>query len=95
MKTINALIASSVLLMASSVMADQVAIPAGQQGGDNQSVPKPRTGMSMDQVSSQYGSPNQQVSAVGEPPISRWIYNAYTVYFENSHVIHSVTHPNN
>ncbi len=94
MKTIKALIASSVLL-ATPVLADQVAVPAGQQGGANQSVPKPRSGMSMDQVQAEFGSPNQQVPAVGEPPISRWVYGAYTVYFENSHVIHSVAHPSN
>lgn len=94
MKTIQALIAST-LLLATQVMADQMAVPAGQQGGNSQSVPKPQSGMSMNQVQSQYGTPNQQMPSVGEPPISRWIYDAYTVYFEHNHVIHSVTHPVN
>lgn len=94
MKTIKALIASTVLLT-TPVLADQVAVPVGQQGGNNQAVAKPRSGMSMQQVEAEYGTPNQQVPSVGEPPISRWIYDAYTVYFENYQVIHSVTHPVN
>jgi hypothetical protein len=30
------------------------------------------------------------VPAVGEPPISRWEYTGYTVYFEHDLVLHSV-----
>jgi hypothetical protein len=78
--------------LSSLTLAEDVAVPAGQQGAD-QNVPRPKTGLSMDQVSSKFGEPNQKVAAVGAPPISRWIYNAYTVYFENDKVIHSVLHP--
>jgi hypothetical protein len=56
----------------------------------------PRNGQSMDQVRQQFGEPALQVPAVGEPPISRWEYNGYTVYFENDLVLHSVIqHANN
>lgn len=75
------------------VLAEDVAIPAGQQGADR-NVPRPKTGLSMAQVSSRFGEPDQKIAAVGNPPISRWVYSAYTVYFENDKVIHSVLHPN-
>jgi hypothetical protein len=29
---------------------------------------------------------------VGDPPITRWVYDRFTVYFENDRVIHSVVH---
>ena len=50
----------------------------------------PRNGLSMAQVRQQFGEPAQEVPAVGEPPISRWEYTGYTVYFENDLVLHSV-----
>ena len=91
MKTLKMVLSCATLLFAGSALAAQVAVPVGQQGGANSAVPKPRSGLSMDQVSARYGDPIQRVAAVGEPPITRWIYSAYTVYFENNHVIHSVT----
>jgi hypothetical protein len=50
----------------------------------------PRNGLSMAQVRQQFGEPAQEVPAVGEPPISRWEYTGYTVYFEHDLVLHSV-----
>ena len=50
----------------------------------------PRNGLSMAQVRQQFGDPAQEVPAVGEPPISRWEYDSYTVYFEHDLVLHSV-----
>ena len=54
------------------------------------SVAGPARGMSMAQVESRFGEPSQRVGAVGEPPISRWVYPQFVVYFEHSHVIHAV-----
>jgi hypothetical protein len=50
----------------------------------------PTRGMSMEQVSSKFGSPTSKVPAVGTPPISRWEYPGFVVYFEADHVIHAV-----
>ncbi len=50
----------------------------------------PARGMSMNKVESVYGSPSVRHQAVGDPPISRWEYSNFVVYFEYSHVIHSV-----
>jgi len=53
-------------------------------------VATPTRGMTMDQVSSKFGDPASKVPAVGNPPISRWEYPGFIVYFERDHVIHSV-----
>ena len=52
----------------------------------------PERGMNMDQVESSFGAPNERIGAVGEPPIARWVYGQYTVYFEHQLVLHSVVH---
>jgi hypothetical protein len=50
----------------------------------------PTRGSSMAQVERQFGEPTQRYGAVGEPPITRWVYPQFVVYFEHSHVIHAV-----
>ena len=53
-------------------------------------VATPTRGMTMEQVASKFGAPATKVPAVGKPPISRWEYPGFIVYFEHTHVIHSV-----
>ena len=53
-------------------------------------VATPARGMTMDQVATKFGAPVTKVPAVGQPPISRWQYPGFVVYFEHEHVIHSV-----
>lgn len=50
----------------------------------------PQRGSSMNQVTSQYGAPKTKHAAVGKPPITRWDYPAFSVYFEYTHVIDAV-----
>ncbi len=50
----------------------------------------PSRGMSMEQVAAKFGEPATKVPAVGKPPISRWEYPGFIVYFEHEHVIHAV-----
>ena len=50
----------------------------------------PRRGMTQDKVQNELGRPLEIVPAIGEPPISRWVYNDRVVYFEYSSVIHVV-----
>jgi hypothetical protein len=55
----------------------------------------PARGMSMDQVEKKYGAPLRKLSPRGgdsahHPTINRWEYANFIVYFEKSHVIHSV-----
>jgi hypothetical protein len=53
-------------------------------------VATPTRGMSMDQVAAKFGAPVTKVPAVGRPPIERWEYPGFVVYFEYVHVIHAV-----
>ena len=50
----------------------------------------PRAGASMAAVEAQYGAPEAKHAAVGKPPITRWNYPAFTVYFEYDHVVNAV-----
>ena len=55
----------------------------------------PKRGASMAQVEAQFGAPQQKFDAVGggssaTPPITRWQYEQFTVYFENTHVVNAV-----
>ncbi len=55
----------------------------------------PRRGELMTQVERRFGAPKAKHAAVGgasavQPPITRWDYPDFSVYFENSHVVNSV-----
>ncbi len=50
----------------------------------------PRNNMNQVAVRNEFGDPQEQLPAVGEPPISRWHYSDYIVYFERDRVIISV-----
>jgi len=50
----------------------------------------PLRGSTMKQVREQLGEPMQIESAVGKPPITRWHYPQFTVYFEQHFVLHAV-----
>jgi len=52
---------------------------------------KPTRGMTQDSVRASYGNPQSTTSPVGDPPISRWEYAGFVVFFEYDRVIHSVT----
>lgn len=50
----------------------------------------PGRGQTMAQVERQQGAPTQRFAAVGQPPITRWVYPSMIVYFEYDHVVHTV-----
>ncbi|MEO0997462.1 MAG: hypothetical protein AAFX58_08085 [Pseudomonadota bacterium] len=62
----------------------QAQTPAGY--ADN----RPERGMTMKAVERSFGAPETRRSAVGDPPITRWVYPGFTVYFEYDRVIHAV-----
>ena len=47
-------------------------------------------GMTQASVESRYGSPVAVTPAVGDPPITRWEYQNFVVFFEYDRVIHAV-----
>jgi len=51
---------------------------------------KPSRGMSMKKVARLFGAPIRKLPATGKPPIERWVYQDFTVYFEGKYVIHAV-----
>ena len=50
----------------------------------------PVNGMSRDEVQTRFGEPVSKHAAVGEPPITRWEYADFVVFFEYDRVIHAV-----
>ena len=50
----------------------------------------PSRGTSMAQVEQRFGAPTERFAAVGQPPITRWEYADFVVFFEYDHVIHAV-----
>lgn len=74
---------------ASASFAETIAVD-GAIAVKPSAVATPHRGMSMQQVEAKFGAPSAKVPAVGKPPISRWNYPGFEVYFEYEHVIHSV-----
>jgi hypothetical protein len=87
--TVSAVLASGVVGFALICRADIVASEDGIAVRDA-GVAAPARGMTMSQVASKFGDPLTKVAAVGSPPISRWEYSGFVVYFERDHVIHAV-----
>jgi hypothetical protein len=82
------------LLAASGARADTLLIDGIAMDAQSATA-RPRAGLSMDAVESTYGAPAQRHTPVGgsveqQPPITRWDYPSFSVYFERDRVIHSV-----
>jgi hypothetical protein len=88
---LTALLALAGCGLASPLLADELALePTPQVTGA-----APGRGTHMDTVLRRFGEPSQRLAAVGgnlpqHPPITRWIYPDYTVYFERELVIASI-----
>jgi hypothetical protein len=63
------------------------AAPTSETGG----IMFPQRGMNMANVEHIFGTPIQKYEAVGKPPITRWDYPDYVVYFEYNMVLRTVT----
>lgn len=85
----RAWVLTGLLLACSTVSADTLRIPLGQQG-NGYPMSTPQLGQDMNSVLRTWGEPLKRHAAVGQPPISRWDYLEFSVYFEHSHVISSV-----
>jgi hypothetical protein len=53
-------------------------------------VASPKRGMSMAQVQKHFGEPRERHPTVGTPPITRWDYDHFAVFFEKDLVIDAV-----
>lgn len=76
----------------SPLAADVLLIQNVQQAPPNNrdGLSRPSRGMDMVEVEQIFGPPLEKHPAVGKPPISRWDYGRYSVYFETDRVLHSV-----
>lgn len=84
----------AILSISQSALADVLLIDVIAESPPNSpaGLPRPASGMSMDTVKQRFGEPVEVYSAVGEPPITRWGYGGYSVYFEHDRVITTVVH---
>lgn len=77
------------ILGQSTAHADRLLLGTAEQRNADSPV-SPVRGATMDQVKRHFGQPAQIFPAVGKPPITRWVYPQFVVYFERYRVIHSV-----
>jgi hypothetical protein len=52
----------------------------------------PGNGMTKEDVRARFGEPVKTHTAVGDPPITRWEYGRWSVYFEYEVVLFTVLH---
>lgn len=53
-------------------------------------VVRPARGSTMQTVEAKFGAPQARHEAIGKPPITRWDYAGFSVFFEQDRVIHAV-----
>ncbi|MDR6935100.1 hypothetical protein J2X58_000385 [Luteibacter sp. 3190] len=98
MKTFKPVFTAIAVALVSAAMApsaragDTLLMQRVQQ---EQAMSLPTKGMSMAEVERRFGQPTSKLDARGggsrkQPVINRWMYPGYIVYFERSHVIHTV-----
>lgn len=92
---IAALFLGLFLLYSGPLAADELLIDSIHSGP---AIQAPQGGTTMTAVRQQFGDPlteHPTVSVNGgpqQPPITRWDYSGYSVFFEHDRVIHSVAH---
>lgn len=77
-----------------AAVAETIVVNDQVQVRDSQ-LERPKRGATMDQVEKQFGAPANRHAAVGggsqqQPPITRWDYRDFSVFFEHDRVIDSV-----
>jgi len=83
------LILALIMLFPFGLQADVLKIE-GAQAQVITSANVPTRGMTKSEVRKRYGEPSSRKAAVGQPPISRWDYPGYSVFFEHHIVLHTV-----
>jgi len=73
-----------------TAMAETIVVDDQVQIRDS-GVQKPKRGITMTQVEAKFGAPVTKHDAVGQPPITRWDYQGFSVFFEHDRVIDSVS----
>lgn len=76
--------------LAASLAHGETIVVDGQVSVAPSSVERPSRGVTMSGVESRFGAPANRHATVGQPPITRWDYAGFSVFFEHDRVIHSV-----
>jgi len=87
---IRALSALVLIVACASGAQAETLVVDGQVALRTSDVPRPARGMTMTSVESRFGAPSNRHPTVGEPPITRWDYDGFAVFFERDRVIHAV-----
>jgi hypothetical protein len=74
---------------ASAAVAETVVVNDQVQVRESQT-PTPHRGTTMSDVEKHFGAPASRHPTVGQPPITRWDYSGFAVFFEHDRVIHAV-----
>lgn len=93
MTKFSLVIAGTLLLSATAITQAEVisiADPRYDVPNSAEGVLRPVQGMTMTSVEQKFGQPQQKSAPVGEPPITKWTYPDFVVFFEHNLVIHSV-----
>ena len=86
----SALLATGIgLVPAGSLEADVLLIEEVRQ---SERMELPANGLTQAEVRAAYGEPASTQGPVGDPPITRWDYSDFSVFFEHDKVVHSVVH---
>ncbi len=73
-----------------SAAAEVVTVGNSYDQAAQRGIEMPANGMTMKRVERWFGTPIKKYPPVGNPPITRWEYPNYIVYFEYDRVITSV-----
>jgi len=75
------------LLATGPAWAETLSVPTADPAA---ALERPKRGSTMSAVQCHFGEPVTRHAAVGQPPITRWDYAGFSVYFENDRVLHAV-----
>ena len=89
MKTRSLVALLCLLAPAGAAVAETLVVNDQVQVRDS-AVERPARGSTMHAVEQRFGQPAQRHATVGQPPITRWDYPNFSVFFERDRVIHAV-----
>lgn len=89
---IRLLVAANLMVLAAPFAQGDTVVAGDKIAVKESQATVPTRGMSMKAVEARFGAPKQRHAAVGKPPITRWDYDGFSVYFEKQLVLHAVVH---
>jgi len=81
---------TGVALAHSGLARAELVVDDGKVAVAPANVPQPTRGSLMQAVEKQFGAPAVRHPTVGKPPITRWDYPSFSVFFEGDRVLDTV-----